>query len=74
MHPAERSRAIAIANSIVREFGSQNKAATALGIKQPSIAGWLKRGIGMTRENDLRFRFPDLDTWKSFPPILTRVN
>lgn len=69
MIPAEKSRAIAIASSLIQECGGQVKAAKLFGIKQPSVCLWLKNGIGFTRENDLRFRFPDLNTWNVFPPI-----
>ncbi len=31
-------------NDVVQHFGTQVKAAQALGIKQSSIAGWIKNG------------------------------
>lgn len=61
----KRSRMIAI--SLVREVGSQTALAALIGIKQPSVSEWVKNGIGAVRENDLRFRFPDLQVWKRFP-------
>lgn len=64
-----QQRSTAIAKALVTEIGSQNKAANLFGVKQPSVAGWVKYGISPTRENDLRFRFPKLQTWKLFPPI-----
>ena len=43
--------------------------ARLVGIKQPSVTLWAKRGLGLVRENDLRFRFPELQVWKRFPPL-----
>lgn len=64
-----KQRSAAIARSLVSEIGSQKKTAKLVGVRQPSVAAWVRDGIGKTRENDLRFRFPDLQTWKLFPPI-----
>ncbi len=62
------SRSLEIARELVREVGSQRKTATLVGVKQPSVFAWLKHGMTSTRENDLRFRFPELQVWKKFPP------
>ena len=61
-------RAREIARALVLEVGGQGATAKLVGIKQPSVAGWIKNGIGSTRENDLRFRFPELKVWSRFPP------
>lgn len=61
-------RARAIAQALVLEVGGQAATARLVGIKQPSVAGWLKNGVSKTRENDLRFRFPELKVWQRFPP------
>ncbi len=63
-----QQRSTAIAKALVNEIGSQNKTACLFGVKQPSVAGWIKHGISPTRENDLRFRFPNLRTWRLYPP------
>ena len=62
-------RSLAIARELVHEVGGQRKTASLVGVKQPSVFAWLKRGMTSTRENDLRFRFPDLQVCKRFPPI-----
>lgn len=67
-------RSRAIARALVLEVGGQGATARLVGIKQPSVAGWLKNGVSQTRENDLRFRFPDLKVWKRFPPKFERVD
>lgn len=69
----DTQRARTIARELVAELGGQTKAARLIGIKQPSVAGWLKNGIGEIRENDLRFRFPDLKVWTHFPPLAARA-
>ena len=63
------ARSIQIARALVDEVGTQAETARVVGVKQPSISGWLKNGIGKTRENDLRFRFPKLKVWKECPPL-----
>lgn len=65
----KRMRSLEIAHELVREVGSQRKTASLVGVKQPSVCAWLKSGMTQTRENDLRFRFPDLKVWKRFPPL-----
>lgn len=67
MRPQKES--IALARSLIDEFGGQSKTAEKIGIRQPSVCRWVSRGISAIRENDLRFRFPRLETWKKFPPI-----
>lgn len=62
-------RATAIARDLVREVGSQRKTAELVGVKQPSVFAWTKNGLTATRENDLRFRFPELRVWKRYPPL-----
>lgn len=64
-------RSLEIARELVREVGSQRKTASLVGVKQPSVFAWLKHGMTSTRENDLRFRFPELQVWKRFPPLTT---
>ncbi len=62
-------RSAQIARALVEELGSQTAAAKLFGVAQPSISEWVKVGMSKTRENDLRFRFPKLKTWKRFPPF-----
>ena len=64
-----KQRSTAIARSLVSEIGTQSKTAKVVGVSQPTIAIWIRNGIGRTRENDLRFRFPNLETWKLFPAL-----
>lgn len=61
-------RSIRIARAIVDAFGSQTETAKAVGLKQPSVNRWLKKGISRQRENDLRILFPELAVWQKFPP------
>lgn len=70
----KRMRSLEIAHELVREVGSQRKTASLVGVKQPSVCAWLKSGMTQTRENDLRFRFPDLKVWKRFPPLTDLTN
>lgn len=65
----DKQRSSAIARSLVSEIGDQKKMAKLVGVSQPSVSSWVRNGIGKTRENDLRFRFPNLRTWKLFPAV-----
>lgn len=62
-------RSVELARAVVAELGGSSKAAKLVGISQPSVSLWSRRGLGVVRENDLRFRFPDLKVWKKFPPV-----
>lgn len=37
-------------DQLIRFYGTQEKAASALGIKQPSVAQWKKHGIPLPRQ------------------------
>ena len=63
-----KERSIDLARALVEEFGGQSAAARAVGIRQPSVCRWTATGISPIRENDLRFRFPEMKVWKRFPP------
>lgn len=63
------SRSIELAKQLVAELGSQKAVAQYVGVKQPSVWLWTRRGISELRESYLRERFPELRTWKVFPPV-----
>lgn len=69
-----RHRSMDLARAVVSELGGPCRAARLVGIKQPSVTLWVKRGLGLVRENDLRFRFPELQAWKRFPPLTDQTD
>ena len=69
-----RHRSVELARAVVSELGGPCRTARLVGIKQPSVTLWAKRGLGLVRENDLRFRFPELQAWKRFPPLIDKAD
>ena len=62
------TRSVKVARAFIKEMGTQNDVAEAVGVTQPSVSRWARYGMSRQRENDLRILFPDLRVWTDFPP------
>ena len=49
-----------LARIVVRELGGTKAVADLFGIKQPSVSGWLEKGIPPARLMYLELRYPQL--------------